>query len=369
MERLPRDKTVIVVGGVSLLVAAPTLYRGLKRTVAFIGSMGGSKRHTRIDGYNKQFEKSATTEQRNANYASIVDAYYDLATEFYEWGWGRSFHFAERWKSESFQNSILRHEYYLAGRLGVNQAATILDCGCGIGGPARNIARFTGANVKAITLNQFQVNRSNKISKDEGMLGQVETVQGDFCQLPFADNSFDGAYAIEATCHAPDRTKVFGEIYRVLKPGTVFACYEWCLTDLYDNGNPVHRQIKHDIMEGDGLPDIVHTKVCDDAMKKVGFELVEARDCAKDGNFGGDPWYLPLAPGWNPFVWPRFQFNPVMLNIMPIIFRFFELIRLVPKGTLKTQMMLVHAGRGLALGGQTGTFTAMYLLVGRKPLK
>lgn len=26
--------------------------------------------------------------------------------------------------------------------------------------------------------------------------------------LPFPDESFDGAYAIEATCHAPDRTKV-----------------------------------------------------------------------------------------------------------------------------------------------------------------
>ena len=26
--------------------------------------------------------------------------------------------------------------------------------------------------------------------------------------LPFPDNSFDGVYAIEATCHAPDRTKV-----------------------------------------------------------------------------------------------------------------------------------------------------------------
>jgi sterol 24-C-methyltransferase len=49
-------------------------------------------------------------------------------------------------------------------------------------------------------------------------------------QLPFPDASFDGVYAIEATCHAPDRTKVFAEIFRVLKPGQTFACYEWCLT-------------------------------------------------------------------------------------------------------------------------------------------
>jgi hypothetical protein len=27
-------------------------------------------------------------------------------------------------------------------------------------------------------------------------------------KMPFPDNQFDGVYAIEATCHAPDRTKV-----------------------------------------------------------------------------------------------------------------------------------------------------------------
>jgi len=34
--------------------------------------------------------------------------YYDLATDFYEWGWGSSFHFATRQAHESFRESILR---------------------------------------------------------------------------------------------------------------------------------------------------------------------------------------------------------------------------------------------------------------------
>lgn len=29
-------------------------------------------------------------------------------------------------------------------------------------------------------------------------------MQADFMKMPFPDNSFDGIYAIEATCHAPD---------------------------------------------------------------------------------------------------------------------------------------------------------------------
>ncbi len=42
-------------------------------------------------------------------------------------------------------------------RLGLNKGSKVLDCGCGIGGPYRNIAEFTGWNITGITLNDYQV--------------------------------------------------------------------------------------------------------------------------------------------------------------------------------------------------------------------
>lgn len=355
---------------VALVLVGPTVLAGVQQTVDFLASLGTSKKHGKIDGYNKQFSEDASTEDRNKDYANLVDSYYDLATEFYEWGWGTSFHFADRRKGESFRQSILRHEYYLAGRLGVNKGATVLDCGCGVGGPARNIARFTGADIKAVTINQFQVDRGNTLSRREGIFGQVELIQADFMQLPFKDSSFDGVYAIESTCHAPDRSKVYGEILRVLKPGAVFACYEWCVTDKFDENNAHHKKCKHDIMVGDGLPDLVHTDVCTKALKEAGFEVLETRDCMLDGHLeGGEPWYMPLMPSWNPLLWPRFQFNPIMYRMMPIILKFFELIKLVPAGTVSTQVMLQAGGVGCAQGGHTGIFTPAWLMVARKPLK
>jgi SAM-dependent methyltransferase len=90
---------------------------------------------------------------------------------------------------------------------------------------------------------------------------------------PFADNSFDGVYAIEATCHAPVREGVYSQIYRVLKPGQIFACYEWCLTPKYDANNELHRTIKKKIEEGDGLPDMASQQECVDALTSVGFEV------------------------------------------------------------------------------------------------
>jgi len=378
----------VVVGGAALLVVSPAsfslpglaaltvlligvgpvLFKGLTQTLEFLASLSSSKKHGKIDGYNNQYDDKKSADDRNKDYANLVDSYYDLATEFYEWGWGTSFHFADRRKGESFQQSILRHEYYLAGRIGVKKDAVVLDCGCGIGGPARNIARFTGANIKAVTINQFQVDRGNAISVREGIRDQVELIQGDFMKLPFPDGTFDAVYAIESTCHAPDRAGVYSEIFRVLKPGAVFACYEWCLTDKYDPEDAHHRQIKRDIEIGDGLPDLVHTSVCTKALGDAGFEVLEARDAMLDGHLdGGEAWYVPLTPSWNPLKWPRFQFNPVMFRAMPLILRFFELVKLVPEGTVKTQVMLQAGGVGCAQGGVTGCFTPAWLMVGRKP--
>lgn len=352
---------------VLLIGVGPVLWKGLILTLEFLASLSRSKKHNKITGYNDQHDDKRNVDDRKTDYANLVNSYYDLTTEFYEWGWGTSFHFANRMKGESFKQSILRHEYYLAGRLGIKKGANVLDCGCGIGGPARNIARFTGANIKAITINQFQVNRGNAISVRENIQDKVELIQGDFMKLPFPDAFFDAVYAIESTCHAPNREGVYGEILRVLKPGGIFSCYEWCLTDKYDPNNEEHRKIKKDIEVGDGLPDLVHTSVCTDALKSVGFQVLESRDAMAAGHMdGGEAWHVPLTPSWNPLSWPRFQFNPVMFKLMPLILQALETIKALPAGTAETQVMLQAGGVGCARGGETGAFTPGWLMVGRK---
>ena len=45
-----------------------------------------------------------------------------------------------------------------------------------------------------------------------------------------------------------------------------------------------------------------------------------------------------------------------------------ELFWLAPKGTVKTQTVLQAGGFALQDAGKEGIFTAMYLLVARKPL-
>lgn len=324
-----------------------------------------------IDNYNELHDdKKKSVDERNSSYASLVNAYYELATSFYEWGWGQSFHFAYQLPGETFKSAIARHEYFLAGRLGVKQGEAVLDCGCGVGGPMRNIAKFTRANITGVTLSEYQVIRGNDLNAAAGVSSSAKSVQADFMKLheKFEAESFDGVYAIEATCHAPKREGVYGEIFRLLKPGKVFACYEWCLTPQYDDNNEYHRLIKKKIEEGDGLPDMATQEECVAALKNVGFEIMEARDMALDELYGGDPWWLPLYPSNNPFNF-RFQLSDLGMLITRSLLWGFETIWLVPSGTYKVQEMLQQGGWGCARGGYTGTFTPMWLMVARKPLK
>jgi len=383
-----------------------------------------------VGEYERLHANETSVEERNSNYTNLVNSYYDLATLFYEWGWGASFHFSNRHPHESFDEATRRHEFYLASKLGLSSAlgrvgdavrrqmngdyvdsddaregstpsmanVKVLDVGCGIGGPMRNICKFTGVDVTGLTLNQYQVDRGNELCRSDAHFKNAKgdglpdvrcrSVQGDFMKQPFEPSSFDAAYAIEATCHAPDRVGCYSEIHRVLKPGAIFACYEWCLTDKYDANNPEHVSIKKQIEEGDGLPDIASTHHCLTALKKAGFEILEERDLVNDeyggwqvpatGEYsvskeakqhyrGGKPWMLPLMPSWNPFT-QRFQFNWFGLRLTKYSLKVMEFLRLAPAGTSRTQILLQSGGMGLARGGELGIFTPMYLMVGRVPL-
>eukprot|EP00184_Porphyridium_aerugineum_P007491 CAMPEP_0184696266 /NCGR_PEP_ID=MMETSP0313-20130426/3618_1 /TAXON_ID=2792 /ORGANISM="Porphyridium aerugineum, Strain SAG 1380-2" /LENGTH=94 /DNA_ID=CAMNT_0027154859 /DNA_START=52 /DNA_END=333 /DNA_ORIENTATION=- len=74
-----------------------------KEYLAHYGSEDETKKRNQLS------EKSAPK--------SFVDQYYNLATDFYEYGWGDSFHFACLRDDETWEASMRRHEYYLALRM------------------------------------------------------------------------------------------------------------------------------------------------------------------------------------------------------------------------------------------------------------
>lgn len=311
-----------------------------------------------------QGAESRAVAARTARAQAMVNQYYDLVTDFYEYGWGRSFHFAHRAAGEPMRDAILRHEHRLALCLGLQPGWRVLDVGCGVGGPLINIARLTGAELVGLNNNAYQLQRARTHTRAAGLEPRCSFVHGDFMQIPAADEQFDAAYAIEATCHAPDRTGVFAEVARVLQPGGRFAGYEWCLTDRYDPLDAEHRAIKRGIEEGDALPDITPTHAVDRALEAAGFEVLETRDLAA-GCAPGLPWYHELQGGELTSL-AGIGRTRAGRAVTRLAVDLLERVGVAPRGARQVYAVLNTAADSLVAAGRRGIFTPMYLFVARK---
>ena len=220
-------------------------------------------------------------ESVEADHERVNNLYYDLATDFYEFGWARSFHFAPRVPGESFKASLARHERHLADVLELKPGMVAADVGCGVGGPLMEIARHSGAKIVGINSNAYQLERARKLTEEAGLAHLADFLHCDFLNVDAPDNSFDAVFSIEATCCAPDKLSVYGEVFRLLKPGARFAAYEYCMTDRFDPNDPHHLKLKADIQFGGCLTVIDDRRDVDDALLQVGFEALETRDLAE----------------------------------------------------------------------------------------
>lgn len=308
-------------------------------------------------------DSQTTADERRANYTTLVNQYYDLATDFYEYAWGTSFHFAPRVLGESFKDSILRHEHFLSRKLGLEPGMEVLDVGCGVGGPLRNIARYSGAKITGLNNNAYQLEKAEGHTRRERMGHLCSYLKADFMSIPIDDEQYDAVYTIEASCHAPDRVGLFSELRRVMKPGALFGGFEWCLTDKYDGDNAEHRRIKKEIEEGDGLPDIAHTSEIDAALREAGFELVEVCDLATAGS-AERPWYYSLTGG--DLTLASIPRTPIGRTITNAATSVLEKIKLLPEGTSEVSRVLGKAGDALVEGGEREIFTPMYYFLARK---
>ena len=248
---------------------------------------------------------------------------------------------------------------------------TVLDVGCGVGGPAREMIKFTGVNIMGLNNNDYQIERSLYYAKKEGLEDKWAATKGDFMQMSFPENSFDAVYAIEATVHAPNLGGIYSQIFKVLKPGGTFGVYEWVMTDKYDNENPHHRKIRLGIEQGNGISNMDTIEVALKAMEDAGFEMQYHEDLAERPD--ATPWYYPLAGDFKHMgsLGDIFTIGRMTWLGRTLVHRFIglgETLKLMPRGTQRTADSLALGADCLVAGGKEKLFTPMYLMVAKKPL-
>ena len=305
-------------------------------------------------------------DERKTHYREFVIEYYALATDLYEYGWGRSFNFAGRSKQESFSAALARSERYLARKLGLASGMVAADLGCGIGGPMQEIARYSGARIVGINSSAYQLSRAAELARDAGIGHLLEFLECDFMNIDAPDCSFDAVYSIQSICCAPDVSRVYAEAFRILKPGCRFATYEYSLTDRFNAGNSDHQRIIADLEFGGGIPEIPRQHEIDAGLIRAGFELLEARDLTAEGRYG-IPWYQPLIGSRTSFT--GFRRSVPGRKLTNVLLWFLEQMQIIPKGTARVTALLNLSADAHAIAGKLGIFTPEYFVLARKPGK
>src|SRR5712691_1078217 len=99
---------------------------------------------------------------------------------------------------------------------------TILDVGCGGGRTVHKLAAIAReGKIYGIDFSEESVAASTITNKQWIEMGRVEIRQGSVSHLPFPDQMFDLATAVETHYYWPDLPADMREVLRVLKPGGV----------------------------------------------------------------------------------------------------------------------------------------------------
>lgn len=125
---------------------------------------------------------------------------------------------------------------------GAKRGDTILDLAGGTGDLAAKFCRIVGSTGKVTLsdINESMLENGRARLTNKGIAGNIEYVQADAQDLPFADNHYDLVTMAFGLRNVTDKDKALRSIFRVLKPGGKLMVLEFSkpvlpgLSTLYD---------------------------------------------------------------------------------------------------------------------------------------
>lgn len=327
-----------------------------------------------VNEFDRVYSGVKGNDQQKEKYdAEVANSFYNLATEFYEYGWGDSFHFGFRQKWEGHYQAIANSQEFVANKLQVGDMDRVLDMGCGIGGPLRGVVRRTGANITGLTINAFQVARARQITRTLSPYMQQRchfTVQ-DYLDVKGMElEAYDAAFYMESSLHCEDRAKTFKEAYKLLKPGGRLVAMEYVTLPGWNPKDPEHVELMRQHLHGNGAARTPSIEEDLAFFREAGFIVKEHFDFMDMGKalYGDDewPWWADLQFNWWPHLLPA---HPWIRKPLPKILGALAWLGLVPEDVPKAAELMNIGGDGLSGLGKVGAITPQYYVLAIKPGK
>jgi sarcosine/dimethylglycine N-methyltransferase len=127
---------------------------------------------------------------------------------------------------DHFHTGGVRASRELLELAGIRAEDRVLDIGAGLAGPARLLASAVGCRVDCLEPSPDFCAGAMLLNRLTGLDDRIEVHRGSALDLPFPDHSFDVVWMQNVGMNIADKKKLYGEIYRVLKPGGRYAFQE-----------------------------------------------------------------------------------------------------------------------------------------------
>jgi ubiquinone/menaquinone biosynthesis C-methylase UbiE len=172
-------------------------------------------------------------------------------------------------------------EFHIGGRAATGDVAQqlelaggdcVLDIGCGLGGPARQIAAYCGCLVIGIDLTRDYIEAGNVLSVWLRLDDRVSLQEGNALSLPFTNGFFSAAYMLHVGMNIADKGALFAEVARVLRAGARFAIYDVMRTGDGELSYPLPWASTE---ATNAIASSAHYR---DALSAAGFEIVSERE-------------------------------------------------------------------------------------------
>lgn len=169
--------------------------------------------------------RDARSETGGVTTGAVKD-YYERMTEAYRQGFGDIFQGSRPESTDELIDYV-----FDAAQLGDGQS--VLDAGCGIGGPAIAFAKKADLRIEGLTLADAQVEFARAAIAGQGLQNRVSVRQGDFHDLWsfYPQGSFDRVLFLESLCHAEDYRRAITGGRDMLRPGGLLYIKDFYAVD------------------------------------------------------------------------------------------------------------------------------------------
>ena len=228
----------------------------------------------------------------------------------------------------------------------------LLDMGCGRGRISHYFASLTGGQVSGYNIDPNQIENADDWAKETNMSDRLHFKVGDHHKpLEYESESFDGCFSFQAVWpffKEEELDSCAQEMFRVLKPGSRYACSEYLLSPYFDWSNEEHASLHKKY-----LPTLAATQsmypanVCK-ALERAGFKVILS------------------APSKSP-AWPICeQKRDLILRVRKVI-RFFQRIKLIPAWVEESLDLLQTGGQSWTDAEKAKIADLNWRIVAEKP--